>query len=151
MKLKELLDKKSNNIYKIEDDKVVVDAIQLFNKHSIGSLLVIDKEHNLIGILTEKDILYKCHERDIHDNRNTKVSEIMTTLDKVIIGAADDTILYAMQVMTNKRIRHLPIMSKNDILGVLSIGDIIKTVMEQSETEVKLLREYVKNPYGINL
>ncbi len=151
MKLKELLEKKSNIIYKIEEDKVVVDAIQLFNEHLIGSLLVIDSKHNLIGIITEKDILYKCHERDIHDNRNTKVSEIMTSLDKLIIGAGDDTILYAMKVMTNKRIRHLPIMDKDDLLGVLSIGDIIKTIMEQSESEVKLLREYVRNPYGINL
>ena len=151
MKLKELLEKKGNIIYKIEEDKVVVDAVQLLNKHSIGSLLVIDSKHNLIGILTEKDILYKCHERDIHDNRNTKVSEIMTPLDKLIIGAGDDTILYAMKVMTNKRIRHLPIMDKEDLLGVLSIGDIIKTIMEQSESEVKLLREYVRNPYGINL
>jgi len=69
----------------------------------------------------------------------------------LIIGTVDDTISYAMKVMTNHRIRHLPIVNKEKVIGLLSIGDIIKTVLEQSESEVKLLREYITNPYGINL
>ena len=150
MRLSKLLEKKTNKIIKIDSSKSVFEAIQLLNKHKIGSLLVMDKNKKLEGIITERDILFKCLENE-RDNHKAKISEIMTSKENLIIGTAADTLSYAMRVMVSKKIRHLPIIDKENVIGILSIGDILKEVLDQSESEVKLLREYVKNPYGINL
>ena len=150
MRLSKLLEKKTNKIIKIDSSKSVFEAIQLLNKHKIGSLLVMDKNKKLEGIITERDILFKCLENE-RDNHKAKISGIMTSKENLIIGTAADTLSYAMRVMVSKKIRHLPIIDKENVIGILSIGDILKEVLDQSESEVKLLREYVKNPYGINL
>src|SRR6056297_2071674 len=131
MKLGKLLKQKENILYKIDADKSVFDAVALLNNHKIGSLLVMNSDKKLEGILTERDILYKCL-NSTKNNKETKVADIMTPKEKLIIGTVDDTISYAMKVMTNHRIRHLPIVNKEKVIGLLSIGDIIKTVLEQS-------------------
>ncbi|MEA3499480.1 MAG: CBS domain-containing protein [Candidatus Marinimicrobia bacterium] len=150
MKLSKLLENKTNEIIKIDSNKSVFEAIQLLNKHKIGSLLVMNENKKLEGIITERDILFKCLENE-RDNYKTKIAEVMTSKEKLIIGTADDKLSYAMRVMVSKKVRHLPIVDNENVIGLLSIGDILKEVLDQSETEVKLLREYVKNPYGINL
>lgn len=150
MKLSSLLKKKSSDIFKIDSQKSVFDAVQLLNKHKIGSLLVMNSEKKLEGIVTERDILFKCLNNE-KDNKNTKVFEIMTQKENLIIGTVDDTLSYAMKVMINQRIRHLPIVDKENVLGLLSIGDVLKEILDQSESEVRMLREYITNPYGINL
>ena len=150
MKLSKLLEKKSNEIIKIDSQKTVSEAIKLLNSHKIGSLLVMGENKKLQGIITERDILYKCSNNDMND-KDIKVADIMTSQENLIIGTTDDTLSYAMRVMINKKIRHLPIVDKNKVIGLLSIGDLLKEVLDQSETEVKLLREYITNPYGINL
>lgn len=150
MKLSKLLEKKSREIFKIDSNKSVFEAVQLLNEHKIGSLLVMNQNKKLEGIITERDILFKCLNSE-RDNKSTKISEIMTPKENLIIGTADDTVSYAMKVMINKKIRHLPIVNKENVIGLISIGDILKEVIDQSETEVKLLREYITNPYGINL
>ncbi len=150
MKLKELLEHKSKEIIKIDSRKTVSEAIKLLNKHKIGSLLVMSENKKLEGIITERDILFKCLDNG-KDNHKIKISEVMTSQENLIIGTADDTLSYAMRVMINKKIRHLPIIDKENLIGLVSIGDVMKEVLEQSEAEVKLLREYITNPYGINL
>ena len=150
MKLSKLLEKKSGEIIKIDSQKTVSEAIRLLNSHKIGSLLVMGENKKLQGIITERDILYKCSNNDMND-KAIKVADIMTTQENLIIGTADDTLSYAMRVMINKKIRHLPIVDKDKVIGLLSIGDLLKEVLDQSESEVKLLREFITNPYGINL
>ncbi|MEA2096845.1 MAG: CBS domain-containing protein [Candidatus Cloacimonadota bacterium] len=150
MKLSKLLEKKSGKIVTINSNKTVSDAIKLLNKHNFGSLLVMNENRKLEGIITERDILFKCSD-DRKDNHKIKIADIMTSKENLIIGTADDTLSYAMKVMINKRIRHLPIIDKENVIGLLSIGDVLKEVLDQSETEVKLLREYITNPYGINI
>ena len=150
MKLSSLLAKKGSEIFKIDSEQSVFEAIQLLNHKKIGSLLVMNEEKKLEGIITERDILTKCLSQE-KNNKEIKISEIMTTKDLLIIGTADDTLSYAMKVMINKRIRHLPIVDHEKVIGLLSIGDILKKVLDQSESEVKMLREYISNPYGINL
>ncbi|MBN2280323.1 MAG: CBS domain-containing protein [Candidatus Marinimicrobia bacterium] len=150
MKISSLLEKKGSELFKIDSRQSVFDAIQLLNQKKIGSLLVMNDEKKLEGIITERDILNKCLVVD-KNSKETKVFEIMTTKEDLIIGTADDTVSYAMKVMTNRRIRHLPIVDHEKVIGLVSIGDILKKILEESETEVKLLREYITNPYGINL
>jgi len=150
MKLSKLLENKTNEIIKIDSGKTVFEAIKLLNEHKIGSLLVMDENKKLAGIITERDILFKCLDKG-KDNHKTKISEIMTSKENLIIGTVDDTLSYAMKVMINKKIRHLPIVDKEKLIGLLSIGDVLKEVLDQSESEVKLLRDYISNPYGINM
>ncbi len=150
MKLSKLLEKKGSEVFKIDSNKTVFDALKLLADRNIGSLLVFSESKKLEGIITERDILYKCSKKS-KETDQIKVKEIMTTLDNIIIGTAEDTISYAMRTMTSKRIRHLPIIENNKVIGLLSIGDILKEVLDQSESEVKLLREYISNPYGINI
>ena len=124
--------------------------IEELNKRKIGALIVKDETGHIAGILTERDILTKA----CPDNLNTKnllVSELMTPRDDLIIGTVNDTISYVMNVMTIKKIRHLPVFNDENLVGIISIGDVIKSIMGQSETEIKLLKEHIQNPYGINI
>ncbi len=150
MKLSKLLEKKTNEIIKIDSGKTVFEAIKLLNEHKIGSLLVMDKNKKLAGIITERDILFKCLSSE-DDKHEIKISEVMTSKENLIIGTVDDTLSYAMKVMITKKIRHLPIVDQEKLIGLVSIGDVVKGILDQSELEVKLLRNYISNPYGINI
>ena len=150
MTIADILKQKKNEIYSIQSGSKICDAIEELNKKKIGALLVKDENGKIAGILTERDILTKACPKQVN-NDETLVSEVMTPRDKLIIGTAKDTVSYVMHVMTNKKIRHLPIYDNETIVGIISIGDVIKTIMDQSEEEVKLLKEHIKNPYGINI
>ena len=150
MIIADILKQKNNEIYSIQSGSKICDAIDKLNNKKIGALLVKDENDKIAGILTERDILTKACPKQIN-NDEILVSEVMTPRDKLIIGTAKDTVSYVMHVMTNKKIRHLPIYDDETIIGIISIGDVIKTIMDQSEEEVKLLKEHIKNPYGINI
>ena len=150
MTIADILKQKNNEIYSIQSGSKICDAIDKLNNKKIGALLVKDENDKITGILTERDILTKACPKQVN-NDETLVSEVMTPRDKLIIGTAKDTVSYVMHVMTNKKIRHLPIYDNETIVGIISIGDVIKTIMDQSEEEVKLLKEHIKNPYGINI
>ena len=148
MKLTELLkNKQSAETFKIDVNSTAKEAVELFTKHRVGSLVVTDGSSKLQGIVTERDVLYKC---DGHPE-TMKIADIMTHKEDLIIATKDENLSYAMDVMINKRVRHLPIIDDGKLLGILSIGDVLKQVLEQSETEVKELREYIQDPYGINI
>ena len=148
MKLTELLkNKQSSETFKIDINSTAKEAVKLFSECRVGSLVVTDGSSKLQGIVTERDVLYKC---DGHPE-TMKIADIMTNKEDLIIATKDENLSYAMDVMINKRVRHLPIIDDGKLLGMLSIGDILKQVLEQSESEVKELREYIKNPYGINI
>lgn len=148
MKLTELLKKKqSTETFKIDVNGTAKEAVELFGKYRVGSLVVTDGGSQLQGIVTERDVLYKC---DGHPE-TMKIKDIMTPKEDLIIATKDERLSYAMDVMINKRVRHLPVVEDGKLIGILSIGDVLKQVLEQSETEVKELREYIKNPYGINI
>jgi CBS domain-containing protein len=150
MTISDILKQKKSEIYSIQSGSKICDAIDELNKRKIGALLVTDENDKIAGILTERDILTKACPRQI-DNDDTLVSEVMTPREKLIIGTSSDSVSYVMHVMTSKKIRHLPIYDGEKMVGIISIGDVIKTIMDQSEEEVKLLKEHIKNPYGINI
>lgn len=150
MKLSKLLEKKSGDIVTIDSNKTIADAIELLIKHNFGCLLVTDKKKKLEGIITERDILFKCSHDGI-DKHKLKIADVMTAKENLIVGTADDTLSYAMKVMINHRVRHLPLIDDTKLIGLLSIGDILKEVLDQSESEVKLLKNFITNPYGINI
>ena len=140
MLIKKLLENKSiSGVLTVRAETPVADAVAVMNQHHIGALLVVDEKNQLLGILTERDIL-------THFDACTAgilVSEIMTPRSRLIIGHDDDTLEYAMQVITHNRIRHLPILEQEKVIGLVSIGDVLKAHLKSVEMENKMLEDYV--------
>ncbi len=155
MLAQEILNKKEeqdkHKVYTVHIDTSVFDAISRLDQLKIGSLLVINDKSELMGIVSERDILYKCYNSGI-PLKEQKIENLMTPKDRLIIGKVDDDSHYLRNVMTEKRIRHIPIIEEPDkLVGIISIGDIIKIELELTENEAKLMREHIKNPFGIHL
>ncbi len=144
MKISSILKKKGDKVIKINENKTIIEAIQLMNDNKIGALLVFDNNEKLDGIITERDILKECGERGKLINK-TKVKDVMTT--NLIIGLSNDDVKYTMGVMTKNKIRHLPIMKKNKIVGIISIGDLVNSQLEMIEIQNRYMEEYIKNSY----
>lgn len=149
MTIAEILKQKHGEVYSISERASVREAIDTMNKNKAGSLIVENEKSEVVGILTGRDIMTKAYPGS--PELDLKVSSIMTPREKLIIGMADDTVSYVMNIMTEKRVRHLPVFDHEKLTGIVSIGDVVKTVMEQSEAEARLLREHIQNPYGINI
>jgi CBS domain-containing protein len=148
MKISEILDEKKNEIYSVTDAVMLCDVIAEMNDKNVGALMVLDSSGEVAGIVSERDILKKACPKHL-DSDNIPVADVMTPREQLIVGTPEDTISYAMNV-TTKKVRHLPIFRHETLLGIISIGDIVKVFLEQSEAEVKKLREHIRNPYGIN-
>ncbi len=125
----------------IGPDRAVQDAIRVLCEHNIGALPVCEADGELVGIITERDILRLCAEPDCMVALQRKVGEVMTR--NLIICVPDDTIENAMRVMTSKRIRHLPIIDGKKLVGILSIGDVVKAKLDDASAEIRFLRDYV--------
>ena len=143
MKVSEIV--KERPLRTISPDKTVQEAIKVLNEHNIGALPVCNEKGELAGIITERDVLRLCDGADpavITRALQQKVSAVMTK--NLIICVPDDSIENAMHVMTNKRIRHLPIIGESRrLVGILSIGDIVKAKLDDASTEIRFLRDYV--------
>lgn len=154
MKVSEILDKKKeqgiNKIYTVSEVSTAFDAISKLDSLKVGSLLVIDSNDEIIGIVSERDILYKCYNSGI-PLKERNIKDLMTPKDKLIIGKLDDKTDYLRGIMTNRRIRHIPIIDdSNQVVGIISSGDILKNELEVTEAEAHLLREHIKNPFGVH-
>ena len=108
--------------------------------HNIGALLVLDEDGKLEGIISERDILRESAERD-KMLRTTKISQVMTK--NVIIDLPEDDIDYTMGVMTKNRIRHMPIMESEKVVGIISLGDIVNAQLDEREYDNRYLKQYM--------
>lgn len=141
MKIRDLLRGKGTAVVTIRPEATIHDAMTMLVNHRIGSLVVTDEQGRIIGIITERDILRECAARS-EQVKNTRVQEVMTT--NPIIGVPDDEVGYVMGIMTNNRIRHLPIMAGERLEGIISIGDVVKAQLEETEFENRYLKDYIQ-------
>jgi CBS domain-containing protein len=125
--IKHVLAKKSKAIWSIGPDEPVLHAIRLMSDKSIGALPVM-QDGQLVGILSERDYARKVILMG-RSSADTPISQIMTKA--VITVTPDDTVHDCMEIMTEKRIRHLPVMDKGKVIGMISIGDLVKAVIEE--------------------
>jgi CBS domain-containing protein len=109
--------------------------------HHIGSLIVLDDQGQVIGIITERDILRECTARS-EQVKTILVQQVMTK--DLIISVPADEVGCVMGVMTQNRIRHLPILDGGRLKGLISIGDVVKAQLEATESENRYLREYIQ-------
>jgi len=143
MEIHHILEHKDRPPITIKENSTIEEALKLMNENHIGALIVENKQSKLAGILTERDILYKLGDNFNKDLTHKKVSEAMTKADNLIIGHKEDTIGYAMNVFTKNKIRHLPVMEGDAVVGMVSIGDLVKALLEDTEFENKMLKDYV--------
>ena len=134
-----ILQAKGNNIYSITSDQSVFDALLYMGEKNIGALLILDGEE-LKGIFSERDYARKIVLKS-KSSRETLVSEIMTEL--VITVNSSDSIEQCMAVMSEKRIRHLPVLEGKKIVGVISIGDVVHAIIESQKETISHLRTYI--------
>jgi CBS domain-containing protein len=137
--VKELLREKGHQVWTIEPHATVYEALELMAAKNIGSIVVV--EHgNVAGIFTERDYARKValHGRT---SKNTSVGELMTS--DVLYVNPDDTIENCMALMTDKRLRHLPVMDNGQLAGVVSIGDIVRVIISEREFTIRELERYI--------
>ena len=140
MKLvKHLLDNKGGTIISIAEDASVLDAITLMADHSIGSLLVMDGQV-LKGIVTERDYARKVIVKG-RSSSTTRVGEIMTS--EVVTATVEQTVTDCMTVMTERKIRHLPVVADGQVIGMISIGDLVQAIIAHQQEEIQHLEQYI--------
>ncbi len=140
MKLvKHLLDGKGRDIVSVVPDLTVLEAIILMADKAIGSLMVmVDDE--LLGIVTERDYARKVIIKG-RSSKTTRVSEIMTT--GVFTTSSTKSVNDCMSLMTEKRIRHLPVLEGNRVIGMISIGDLVQAIISDQKEEIEQLENYI--------
>ena len=140
MKLvKHLLDSKGREIISIVKEASVYDAIKLMADHGVGSLLVMDGDE-LKGIVTERDYARKVIIKG-RSSESTQVREIMTT--DLVTTTSAQTVNECMTMMSERRIRHLPVMSGKDVVGLISIGDLVQAIISDQQEEIEHLEHYI--------
>ncbi len=141
MQVREVLEAKPSHVVTtITPAETVQAAIDKLCEQRIGALLVINKEGGPVGIITERDVLTQAS-RDIQAFGGRLVSDVMTR--NLVCALPDDNVDYVMQVMTQNRIRHLPIIEEQKVIGLVSIGDLIKSELEISQVENHMLKDYL--------
>jgi len=140
----EILSAKGSDVLSGPEDLTLVEAARLMVEAGVGSLVVMDGADRVIGILTERDVL-RFTARNPDRLAGTRVGDIMTR--ELLVGLPTDTVESMMAVMTERRIRHLPILVNGRLAGIVSIGDLVKATVHQANFEVRLLRDYITGSY----
>lgn len=140
MLVRDILKDKGTKVHSIAPDETVYQAIAKMDKLNIGALIVLDNQQ-LKGIISERDYRSKVILKG-RSSKTTNVSEIMTS--DVYYVSPTDSVETCMSIMTEKKIRHLPVMEGDDLAGVVSIGDLVKNKISQQKFEIKNLRHYIQ-------
>lgn len=143
MIVRDILKSKGHDIYSISADQTVYSAIAKMDELDIGALVVMDGTR-LMGILSERDYRSKVILKG-RTSKETKVSTIMT--GDVICVSPQDSVESCMGIMTDKKIRHLPVLENNTVVGVVSIGDLVKAIISKQKGEISHLRHYIQGEY----
>jgi len=140
MIIADLLRLRNNDVFKIKSTDCIADAANVLTERKIGALLVEDDSGKIVGILSERDIVGGMvpHGADLHD---VPVSDLMTT--NIVKCAPKDTVLEAMAMMTDRRIRHLPVFDGDNLAGLISVGDLVKCRISEVQAEAEAMRQYI--------
>ena len=141
--VREILEKKGPEVYTVSADTTVFDALKLMSEKEIGALVVREGE-NITGIMSERDYARKVI-LEGKTSKNLAVKEIMSS--KVIFVNPSVSPEECMALMTNKRIRHLPVFENNKLTGLISIGDIVKSLAGDLKVQNRYLRDYITGKY----
>jgi CBS domain-containing protein len=144
MKVKDILAVKGSRVVTIEEDISVFEAMFVFSANRIGSLIVVDKEENILGIICARDVLMATLNY-FEDIKTTKIDKIMTT--SLIVAKKNDDLDYVRAVMTENRIRHLPIIDNKKMIGLISMGDVVSAQVTEKDVELRYYKDYIADKY----
>ena len=139
--VRQLLDRKGRTIFSVEPDAPVLEAIRAMAAHHVGALLVMQGEA-LRGIVSERDYARKVILLG-RSSADTPVRDIMTT--ELITVSPDTTVQTCMQLVTERRVRHLPVLEGARVLGIVSIGDLVKAVIAEQQQHIEQLENYIRS------
>jgi CBS domain-containing protein len=135
----DILSEKGTDVLEIDASATVLDAVKRMVEANVGSLLVTDGG-NVVGIVTERDYLRRVT-LEGRDEKAARVREIMTS--PLVYVTPETSIDECMAVMTDRRVRHMPVVGGGDVVGIVSIGDVVKFQSKQQSFEIKYLTEYI--------
>ncbi len=142
--VRQLLNKKGTHVVSVSPETSVYDAIKTMAEHEIGALVVLEKGR-LVGIVSERDYARKVILKG-KSSRETPVAEIMTR--EVVTVRPETSIEKCMELMTDKRVRHLPVCEGDKLVGIISIGDVVKAIISQQEFMIEQLEGYISGQSG---
>lgn len=144
MLVRDLLKANPKELICVRENTEILEAMKLLLKNRISCLLVTDGEGHMTGIVSDKDIFKLCYEKQC-DFTETRVADIMTT--NVIVGVETDELGYIAGLMTNNRIRHVPIVEGEKLIGLVSIGDAVKAQMADVQAHNRYLWQFIDGTY----
>ncbi|CAI9774654.1 unnamed protein product [Fraxinus pennsylvanica] len=129
-------------------DDSVYDAVKSMTQHNVGALVVVKpgEQRSIAGIITERDYLRKIIVQG-RSSKSTNVGDIMTEENKLITVTPDTKVIKAMQLMTDNRIRHIPVINDSDMIGMVSIGDVVRAVVSEYREELNRLNAFIQGGY----
>jgi len=142
--INEILDHKGNAVWTVSPDHTVFEAIQLMSDKNVGALLVTERDH-LVGIVSERDYTRKVALKG-KTSKDLRVRDIVS--DKVLKVTPQHTVEECMRLMTENRVRHLPVLDGERILGVVSIGDLVNWTISAQSTAIRQLETYISGYAG---
>lgn len=145
MKVKDILKVKGSKVYTISESSTLMAATTKFFSNKIGSLLVVNDHDEIVGIVSPNDILKAIHEGCTENCALQKVGQVMTK--NIICASEEDSIDYIQAVMTENRIRHIPIMDGKELKGLVSIGDVVNAQITRRDVENRYLIDYIEGKY----
>lgn len=145
MKVSKILQKKSSDLFTAKSNTSLCETMDKMLDHNVTALLVMEGD-KLEGIISQKDILKICH-ISAKGPKELTVRDFMTRTELLYTCKKEDTIESLMDTMTEKRIKHIPVMEEGKVIGVISIGDIIKTLLDAARDNNKLLNDYISGNY----
>ena len=139
----EILHQKRGDLFTIPPDATVFDAIELMAEKNIGALLVMSG-NRLVGVVSERDYTRKVALKG-KSSRDTRVQEIVTT--PVIAVSPSHTVEQCMRLMTENRVRHLPVLERDEVIGIVSIGDLVNWIISAQSVTITQLESYISGQY----
>lgn len=144
MKVKDILASKGSRVITTHEDSMIVDVMAIFFANKVGSLLVVDKNDKILGLVAPSDVLKAVHQK-LDKVPVMKVREVMVT--DLIVATPEDDIAYIQNIMTENRVRHIPVLEGSKLVGLVSIGDVVKAQMTEKNVENKYLKDYIEGKY----
>jgi CBS domain-containing protein len=144
--VREVLKTKTKEVWSILPYATVFDALKLMGEKKIGALMVIDDKGKVAGIISERDYARKVILKG-KASKDTKVEEIMTPASEMFAVKPENSVEECMILMTGKHVRHLPVFEKDKFIGVVSIGDVVKSIISEQEALIEHLSGYIAGKY----
>ena len=139
--VRQMLDRKGHEVYTVAPDVSVFQALEKMAEHNVGALPVVDSSGSIVGIFSERDYARKVILKG-KASKDIPVSEIMST--EVLYVTPETTDWQCMALMTDKRVRHLPVLEDGRLLGFISIGDVVRSIMDEQKFHIEQLEQYIQ-------